>query len=56
MQLTTEQQGEIAQRIKQIEAERERFISEANRQLGAFDGALQTLKALLAPTDVVKDV
>ena len=49
MDLTTEQRAEIEQRIKMTEAERERFMAEANRQLGAFDGALGALKALLRP-------
>lgn len=39
----------IRARIQKIEQERDRFVQEANRQIAAFNGAIQALTALLAP-------
>ena len=36
-------------RLTELEAARERFIADAQRQLAAFDGSIAEIKALLEP-------
>lgn len=39
----------IRERIAEYTAQRDRFLSEANQQIAALNGAIQALEALLAP-------
>lgn len=39
----------ITQRIEALKAERERFVQQANGQIGAYNGAIAELEALLKP-------
>lgn len=39
----------IEARIKELRAERDRFVQQANAQIGAYNGGIAELEALLKP-------
>lgn len=42
-------ESRILMRIKELETAREKFVTEANQQIAAFNGGIAELRALLEP-------